>query len=102
MGLIDKIYKVARTTDHITNIANKVDVKSLVGGIDLKNINVNNLDGIKNSIESSINGVVGNMTSEIENSVNIGDIESIANSINISDLDLNIPGIEGLEGLNFM
>lgn len=100
MGFIDKIYKISRTTDHISSIAKNINAGDLLSGVNLSNINFDSIDGIKNQIESTITGKVSDMTSQIQNSIDVSEIESIANGLSLSDFD--IPGLEGLEGINFM
>lgn len=99
MGFLNKIESIVNIANTATDIATKIKANDLLSGINLSNVNINNIDGIQSQIEGVINRKVNELTSNIENSVDMSQIESIANSIDLSDFD--IPGIEGLEGITF-
>ena len=99
MGFLNKIESIVNIANTATDIATKIKANDLLSGINLGNVNINNIDGIQSQIEGVINRKVNELTSNIENSVDMSQVESIANSIDLSDFD--IPGIEGLEGITF-
>lgn len=99
MSFLSKVESIVNIANTATDIASKVKANDLLSGINFGSVNVNNIDGIQNQIESKINSAVSGMTSQVEGLVDVSQIESVANSISISDFD--IPGLEGLEGINF-
>lgn len=99
MSFLSKVESIVNIANTATDIASKVKANDLLSGINFGSVNINNIDGIQNQIEGKINSAVSGMTSQVEGMVDVSQIESIANSISISDFD--IPGLEGLEGINF-
>lgn len=99
MGFLDKIEKVVNIASTATDIATKVKANDLLSGVNLGNVNINNISSIQSTIENTVNQKVNEMTNQIQSSIDVGEIESIANSIDISDFD--IPAIPGLEGITF-
>lgn len=112
MGLIDKIYKVAKTADIMQRLSGSLDMGNLTKGLNLNSFDVNNLGSIGSDIESLISSKVSEVTGGIENSVDVSQIQNIAadikpedvgidlSSIDTGGMDLNSLGID-LNGLSF-
>ena len=95
MGLIDKIYKLTRTADMLTSISSKVgNGSSLLGGLNLNNFDINNLGSFGSSIESTLNGVSSDITSQLTGMVDVNEIQNMASSITPQDVGIDFSSIE--------
>ena len=114
MGLIDKIYKVAKTADLVTSITSKLGGggSNILSGLNLGSFDINNLGSAGGNIQSMIDGMTSDITSGLDNAVDVNEIQNIASSIkpedvglDLSNIDTGIPGLDlnslGLGGLNF-
>ena len=99
MGFLDKIDKMVDVATKAVDLGNKINASDLLSGINLNNANVNNMTSIQSTIESVINNKVNELTSGVLDSIDTSQIESMANSIDLSDFDIDLSGIEGI---NFM
>lgn len=101
MGLIDKIYKVTKSVDNITSIANKLDGSNLLSNLNLKNFDFNNIGSFGSGIESQLSGISNDITSGLDGVIDINEIQNIAQSITPEDVGLDFSNIDtGIEGLD--
>lgn len=101
MGLIDKIYKVTKSVDNITSIASKLDGSNLLGNLNLKNFDFNNLGSFGSGIESQLSGISNEITSGLDGVIDVNEIQNIAQSITPADVGLDFSNIDtGIEGLD--
>ena len=101
MGLIDKIYKVTKSVDHLTNIGSKLEGGNLLKGLNLNSFDINNLGSFGNNIESTLNGFSTEITSGLDGVIDINEIQNIAGSITPADVGLDFSNIDtGIEGLD--
>lgn len=102
MSFLDKIEKMVNIANTAVDIGTKIKGNDLLSGINLGNVDINNMGSIQSSIESAINNKVNELTNGITSSIDVGQIENMANSISLNDFDIPMPDIPGLEGISFM
>ena len=76
-------FNIGKMVSVASKVATGADLISKIGGIDLSNVNPSGLGSIKSKIESTLNGSMDSIMSNIQSSVSIGDIESMAGQFDI-------------------
>lgn len=116
-NLLSKINAIVNTASTVNNIAStvkQINQSGLLNGVDFKNINVNNIGQIGNTVKSNIERQAAELTGVATGSTsNVSEIEKLANSITPEDLGIdkkaiaqeftNIPGFDPsmLDGIMF-
>lgn len=91
MSILNKIEKVVNTVSTVNRIKSTLDSSGLLSGINLNNIDINNLGGIGSSLQSNIEKQSSSMMEEVMGSIDISSIENITSSITPQELGIEIP-----------
>ena len=76
-------FSIGKIASVASSIASKADMASSLGNINLGSLNPSNIGSLKGTIESAINGKMSSITSELESSISVGDIESMTKDFDI-------------------
>lgn len=71
-------FNIGKIASIASSIASKADIGSLASGFNLDSLNASNIDSIKGTIESTLNSKMSSITSELQSSIGVSDIESMA------------------------
>lgn len=74
---VESVVSAAKT------IGSKIDINSMIGGIDINSVTPGSLGGIASSISSKLEASGTDITSQIMSVVSTGDIESAINNLDV-------------------
>ena len=77
-------------------IGGKINVGSLISGINVNNLSPDSINSLKSNVESKLNSVAGNITNEITSSINSNDIESMLKNYDVESKIHNLMGQAGV------
>lgn len=101
-------FSIGKLGSVVSSIASKADLGSAISGINISSLNVNSIDSIKGTIESTLNSKLSSITSELQSSINPGDIESMMSGFDFdsqaaqiqSSLTSGMPDASAIEGMS--
>ena len=101
MGLIDKVYKIVKTANSVVDLSNKINGSELIKGLNLQSFNINNFGSFGGNMDGMLSGFANEITSGLNNVVNVDELQNIAQSITPADVGIDLGKIDtGIDGFD--